>query len=61
MTLLRSERGAIDLLKLVLVILILGFIGVLPLWPHAQSWGYWPGGLLGFLLLIVLLKVLDVI
>lgn len=37
-----------------LVILILMLVGVVPTWPHARSWGYWPGGVV-FVLLIVLL------
>ena len=32
---------------IVIVILILFLIGALPTWPHSQSWGYAPSGILG--------------
>jgi hypothetical protein len=56
-----NRRGQVDIVKLLLVLLILVFFGLLPVWPYAHSWGYWPGGFVGLLLLIVLLRVLGVI
>jgi hypothetical protein len=45
-----------------IVILILALIGALPTWPHSRSWGYYPTGGLGFLLLIVvILLVMGVV
>ena len=45
--------------QIVLVILlILLVIGLLPAWPYASGWGYYPSGGLGLLLLIVLIVVL---
>ena len=44
---------------LLLILLILMLIGVLPTWPHSRGWGYWPGGLLGFLLVVALILVLT--
>ena len=41
-----------------LIILILLVIGALPLWPYSASWGYYPGGGLGLLLVIVLILAL---
>ena len=40
---------------ILIVILVLLLIGVLPTWPHSRSWGYYPSGGLGLLLLILLL------
>ena len=40
------------------VILILLLIGALPTWPHSSSWGYYPSGGLGLILLIVLILAL---
>jgi hypothetical protein len=37
-----------------LVILILALIGVLPVWPHARSWGYGPSGGIGVVLSIII-------
>lgn len=43
---------------ILLVVLILMLIGAFPSWPHSQSWGYAPTGLLGTILVIVLVLVL---
>ena len=39
---------------ILIVILVLLLIGALPTWPHSRSWGYYPSGGLGLLLLILL-------
>jgi Protein of unknown function (DUF3309) len=39
---------------ILLVIVILMLVGVLPVWPHATSWGYGPSGILGVVLLVVI-------
>jgi len=43
---------------LLIVILVLVLIGAWPTWPYAQRWGYYPSGLLGVVVLILLLLVL---
>jgi hypothetical protein len=43
---------------LLLVILIVLLIGALPSWPYSRGWGYYPSGLLGTILIIVLILVL---
>jgi hypothetical protein len=43
---------------LLFVILIVLLIGALPTWPYSAGWGYYPSGLLGTVLLIVLILVL---
>jgi len=40
---------------ILLVILILLLLGALPLWPYSSSWGYFPSGGLGLILLIVII------
>ncbi len=44
---------------ILLIVLILMLVGVLPTWPHSQSWGYGPSGLLGLVVLILLILVLT--
>jgi hypothetical protein len=44
---------------ILLVVLILLLIGALPTWPYSSSWGYYPSGTLGLLLLIVLILLLT--
>jgi Na+/melibiose symporter-like transporter len=41
-----------------LVILILMLVGVLPVWPHASSWGYGPSGIVGVVLVVILVLFL---
>jgi len=43
---------------LLLVVLLLVLLAALPTWPYSRGWGYFPSGLLGLLLLIVILAVL---
>ncbi|HEX7475947.1 MAG TPA: DUF3309 family protein [Dehalococcoidales bacterium] len=43
---------------ILIVILILVLVGALPTWPHSKSWGYYPSGGIGLVLLIVLILLL---
>jgi hypothetical protein len=43
---------------ILLIILILILIGVIPVWPHARSWGYAPSGIVGVILVIVIVLFL---
>jgi hypothetical protein len=41
-----------------IVLLILLLIGALPTWPYSTGWGYYPGGGLGLILVIVVVLAL---
>ena len=43
---------------LLLIIVILLLVGALPTWPHSRSWGYYPSGGLGLVLLILIILML---
>jgi hypothetical protein len=43
---------------LFVVLLVILLIGAVPAWSYSRSWGYYPSGFLGLLLLIVLVLVL---
>lgn len=43
---------------LLLVILIVLLVGGLPAWPYSQSWGYYPSGGIGTILLILIILML---
>ncbi len=43
---------------ILVIILILFLVGALPTWPHSQSWGYAPSGILGTVLIVVLILFL---
>jgi len=46
------------MVTILIVILILVLVGALPTWPHSKSWGYYPSGGLGLVLLIVIILLL---
>ncbi len=53
-----SEVQSMSIGTILLIILVLALVGVIPVWPHAQSWGYGPSGIVGVLLVIVLVLFL---
>jgi hypothetical protein len=43
---------------ILIIILILLLIGALPAWPYSSGWGYYPGGGLGLILIVVIILAL---
>lgn len=43
---------------ILLIVLVLILLGVLPTWPHSQSWGYGPSGVIGVVVVILLILLL---
>jgi hypothetical protein len=46
------------MLVILLVILLLLSLGAFPAWPYSRSWGYYPSGGLGLILLILVILLL---
>ena len=44
---------------LLLILLILLVVGALPAWPYSRSWGYYPSGGLGLVVIILLVLLLS--
>lgn len=44
---------------IVLLILILLLVGALPTWPYSRSWGYYPSGGLGLIVLILIVLAIS--
>jgi hypothetical protein len=42
-----------------LIVLIVILVAALPTWPYSSGWGYYPSGVLGLLLIIVLILALT--
>lgn len=40
------------------IVLVLALVGSLPRWPHSRSWGYYPSGGMGLLLVILVALLL---
>jgi hypothetical protein len=43
---------------ILIVVVGLLLMGALPTWPHSRQWGYYPSGVLGFILLILIIMIL---
>jgi hypothetical protein len=46
------------MITIVVVVLALMLLGALPAWPHSRSWGYYPSGGLGLVLLVLVVLLL---
>lgn len=43
---------------ILIIVLVIALIGALPTWGYSRGWGYWPGGLIGLVLLIIIIMAL---
>jgi hypothetical protein len=44
---------------ILLIVLVLLLLGALPTWPYSGSWGYFPSGGLGLVLIVLLVLVVT--
>jgi len=44
---------------LLLVVLVLLVLGSFPAWPHSRSWGYYPSGGFGIVLVVLIVLLLS--
>ena len=44
---------------ILIILVVLLLLGALPTWPYSGSWGYYPSGGLGLVLLIVVILALT--
>jgi hypothetical protein len=52
-----EEEGS--MVTLLIVLLVLMLVGAAPSWPYSRSWGYYPSGGLGLVLLILVILLLT--
>jgi len=43
---------------ILLVILVLMLVGSVPAWPHSRSWGYYPSGIMGVVVVILIIMLM---
>ena len=43
---------------ILLILLVLMLVGALPTWPHSRSWGYYPSGGMGVVVIILVVLLL---
>ena len=44
---------------ILLIILVIVLIGAVPSWPYSREWGYFPSGITGIIIVIVLIMLLT--
>ena len=42
---------------ILLIILILLLVGALPTWPYSGTWGYYPSGIAGLVVLVLIIML----
>ena len=43
---------------ILVIVLLLALIGALPSWQYSTGWGYYPSGVLGVVLIVVVVLIL---
>lgn len=44
---------------ILLILLILLLIGAVPAWPYSRGWGYYPSGIMGILLIVLIVMLVT--
>jgi len=44
---------------LLVIVLVLILVGALPTWPYSSGWGYYPSGIAGVVVLVLLVLLLT--
>ncbi|MEO8133435.1 MAG: DUF3309 family protein [Betaproteobacteria bacterium] len=42
---------------ILLIVLILVLVGALPTWPYSSGWGYFPSGIAGLVVVVLLIML----
>ena len=43
---------------ILIIVLVILLLGALPTWPYSTGWGYYPSGLLGLILVVLVVLAL---
>jgi hypothetical protein len=46
------------MITILIIILVLMLVGAIPAWPHSRSWGYYPSGGLGLVVIVLVVLLL---
>lgn len=46
------------MITILIIVLVLMLLGALPTWPHSRSWGYYPSGGVGLIVVILVILLL---
>jgi hypothetical protein len=53
------SQEVFPMLTVLIIVLIILAIGSAPSWPYSRGWGYYPSGLLGVILLLLIILALT--
>jgi Protein of unknown function (DUF3309) len=53
-----EEKPEVSMSTILLIVLVVLLIGALPSWPYSRSWGYYPSGGLGLVVVVLLVLLL---
>lgn len=54
----RREENKMSIGTILLIILVLLLVGAVPAWPYSREWGYFPSGIVGVLVVVLIVMVL---
>lgn len=54
----QAKERVMSTTAILLVVLVILLLGGLPAWPYSRGWGYYPSGILGIILVVVLIMML---
>jgi hypothetical protein len=54
-----AQEGHPVLTTVLIIVLILLLVGALPTWPYSSGWGYYPSGIVGVIVLILIILLLT--
>jgi hypothetical protein len=55
-----AAEGGLDMIStLLIILLVLLLVGAIPAWPYSRGWGYFPSGILGVILVVILILALT--
>jgi hypothetical protein len=54
----QTKERVMSTTAILLIVLVVLLVGGLPAWPYSRGWGYYPSGILGTILVIVLIMML---
>jgi hypothetical protein len=52
----RADGHVISFLFVLLIVLV---IGALPAWPYSRTWGFYPSGVIGLVLIVLIVMALS--
>jgi hypothetical protein len=47
-----------SLATILVIVLLIALIGALPNWQYSTGWGYYPSGILGIVLVVIVVMIL---